>query len=79
MLPIIKQDQRDSRVWFASVLNNSIDQLLDTLSKSHIYSYTGWVKKIMPKILLRITKIKGKFWQKAFYTLYYNLLSFCRP
>ena len=35
-------------------------------------------QKNVPKNRSRITKVKGKFWQKAFYTLYYKPFSFCR-
>ena len=44
-----------------------------------VLNYNGWAKKNVRKIRSRMTKIKGKFWQKTFYTLYYKPLSICRP
>ena len=41
--------------------------------------YTRWVKNNVPKIHSHISKIKETFWQKAFHSLYYKPLSFCRP
>ena len=49
-----------------------ISFFLDTKS-IHAFN-TGWAKKNVTKIRSRITKVKGYFWQKAFYKLH---LSHC--